>query len=162
MVYYAKEYIDILIAYVCGRVTKTVIIGGPKDIGKSKGISSVHRSALKVGFTVFEMNLKGTIEEADSTAVSYHQTILEIAISIHCRIDTLLDPSYYEYSKFFDSFCCCCYMVITSSCYKGLVVEAFKVAIITSCFDCSSKYCAIAMVFHSNEIFSVSYSDKSK
>jgi len=52
----AKEYIDTLIAYVCGHgtgVTTTLIIGGPKDIGKSKGISSVHRSALKVGFTVF-------------------------------------------------------------------------------------------------------------
>lgn len=67
----AKEYIDTLIAYVCSRVTKTLIIGGPKDIGKSKGISSVHRSALKAGFTVFEMNLKGTIEEVDIKKAVY-------------------------------------------------------------------------------------------
>ena len=45
----------------------------------------------------------------------------------------------HEYSKFFDSFCCYCYMVIVLSCYKGLLVEAFKVVITTSCFDCSSK-----------------------
>ena len=33
-----------MIAYVCSYtgVTKTLIIGGSKDIGKSKGISSVH------------------------------------------------------------------------------------------------------------------------
>ena len=60
----AEEYIDTLIAYVCRRATRTLIVGGPKDIGKSKEISFVHRSALKSGFTVFEMNLKGKIEEA--------------------------------------------------------------------------------------------------
>ena len=61
----AEKYIDTLIAYVCDRpATTTLIIGGPKDIGKSKGISFIHRSALKAGFTVFEMNLKGEIEEA--------------------------------------------------------------------------------------------------
>ena len=62
--------------------------------------------------------------------MSYHQTILEIAVSIHYRIDTLLDRRSCEYSKFFDSFCCCCYMVITSSCYKGLVVEPFSLAVL--------------------------------
>ena len=52
-------------------MTKTLIVCCPKDIGKSKGISSVHRSALTAGFTVFEMNLKGTIEEADIKRVIY-------------------------------------------------------------------------------------------
>ena len=67
----AKEYIDTSIAYVCGEVTRTLIIGGPKDIGKSKGISSVHRSALKANFIVLKMNIKGTIEEADIKKVVY-------------------------------------------------------------------------------------------
>ena len=67
----AEEYIDTLIAYVCRRATTTLIVGGAKDIGKSKGITFVHRSALKAGFTVFEMNLKGTIEEADIKKVVY-------------------------------------------------------------------------------------------
>ena len=34
-------------------------------------------------------------------------------------------PDIVSILSFFDSFCCCCYMVITSSCYKGLVVKAF-------------------------------------
>ena len=67
----AEEYIDTLIAYVCRRATTTLIVGGPKDIGKSKGITFVHRSALKAGFTVFQMNLKGKIKEADIEKVVY-------------------------------------------------------------------------------------------
>ena len=67
----AKEYIDTLIAYVCRRATRTLIVGGPKDIGKSMGISFVRRSALKAGFTVFQMNLKGKIEEVDIKKVVY-------------------------------------------------------------------------------------------
>ena len=62
----------------------------------------------------------------------------------------------------FLTLCCFGYVVITLSCYNGLVVGAFKVVIITSCFDCSSKLCAMAMVFYSNEIFSAPYPDKSK
>ena len=52
-------------------MTKILITGGSKYIGKSTGISSVQRSALKAGFTVFEMNLKQTIEEADINKVAY-------------------------------------------------------------------------------------------
>ena len=68
----AEEYIDTLIAYVCGEASRTLIVGGPKDIGKSKGISSVRRSALKAGFTVFQMNLKGKIQEADIKKAVYY------------------------------------------------------------------------------------------
>ena len=67
----AKEYIDTLIAYVCCYGSTTLITGGPKDTGKSKGISSVHCRAIKVGLTVFELNLKGTIEETNIKMVVY-------------------------------------------------------------------------------------------
>ena len=63
----AKEYADVLIKYVCGNgKDRTLIVGGAKDIGKSKGISSVENSAAsKLGFAVFELNLKGTINKVD-------------------------------------------------------------------------------------------------
>ena len=62
----AKRYINALIEYVCGVETSTtLIISGPKDSGKSKGIAYVGSSGLKVGFSVFELNLKGRIDEVD-------------------------------------------------------------------------------------------------
>ena len=42
-----------------------MIISGPKDSGKSKGITYVASSGLKVGFFIFELNLKGKIDEID-------------------------------------------------------------------------------------------------
>ena len=62
----AKSYINTLIEFVCEIDPRhTLIINGPKDSGKSKGITYVGSSGSKVGFSVFELNLKGTVDEID-------------------------------------------------------------------------------------------------
>ena len=65
-----KPYIKAITDYVSkDKVSNTLLIGGPKDSGKTMGLPYVLRAARKIGFSVFELNLKGTVDEQTLNSV---------------------------------------------------------------------------------------------
>ena len=58
-----KAYVITLVKYICDDTANTLLVGGPKDSGKTMGLVFVLRAAKRIGYPVFELNLKGSMDE---------------------------------------------------------------------------------------------------
>ena len=59
-----KAYITALVEYISDdTISDTLLVGGPKDSGKTKGLVFVLLAARRMGYAVFELNLKRSVDE---------------------------------------------------------------------------------------------------
>ena len=60
----SKAYITALVKYISDdTISDTLLVGGPKDSGKTKGLVFVLLAARKMGYAVFELNMKRSVDE---------------------------------------------------------------------------------------------------
>ena len=68
------KYIHKLVSFICSNVNKSncMIIGGPRDSGKTTGLVFLSEAAQKLGHDVFHVNLKSATSSLDIEDIMHH------------------------------------------------------------------------------------------